>query len=125
MQVEKVQTFVFLACKINCISNINAIKSTFYADMTVHCTWTDPKLIGKKKGEIINYKQRGNGFFDPEIYVTNYRNGKRMLLSAITTIRHSMKGEVERCIHIKGTFMMLSKDWLSFPFDCHNLQVMF
>lgn len=116
----KEQKKVFVAYKINCLSDISAVMCTFYTDMKVFYCWTDEKLIGRKKGETIDYEAE-KGLFDPDIQITNEHDLQE--ISNVTKIVDSATGEVKRTIQFKGTVFLLSMDLRSFPMDCQNLQV--
>eukprot|EP01035_Chromulina_nebulosa_P018839 gene18839-24624_t len=111
---------VYVAYKINCLSEINAILSTFKIDVKIFYTWYDPALIGRKKiseSEYIN----DSSLFHPEIIVTNGHDLEEK--SKTVKIADSKTGEFKLTVHYVGTLYMTSMDLKLFPFDCQNLQI--
>lgn len=111
--------FVEVSYCINYISNIEAVTSTFEVDAEVCLFWLEPKVIGRKEGEVLNLKKEK--LFDPDIYVTNEHRLKP--LQFITTVSNSKLGEVRSRVHIHGTLFITAMDLSTFPFDCQNLQI--
>lgn len=110
---------VEVAYKINCISNIDSITSTFEVDIKIFLYWKDPKLIGKKKGTVVDISS--DGLFNPDIRITNEHaivedsNEVKML--------DSSTGSVKQSIEAKGTCFLTTMELDMFPFDCQNLEV--
>jgi hypothetical protein len=117
---KKVQRPVYVAYKINCVSDINESSCTFEIDMKVFFSWWDEKLIGRKKGCDVNTKEEKD-LFEPDIIVTNEHN--LITVSNSTKLVDSLTGEVKRTVTYKGTLFLLSMNLRAFPFDCQNLQV--
>jgi hypothetical protein len=111
---------VYVAYKINCLSDISEVSCSFEVDMKAFFSWCDEKLIGRKKGESVNYEEDGK-LFDPNIVVTNAHN---LTETSITNkLIDSKTGEVKRTVTYKGTVFLLGMNLNTFPFDCQNLQV--
>lgn len=113
---------VQLSYKINCISDVSAVMCTFEIDLKVFAYWCDPLLVGRKKGELLDYDAEKE-LFEPDIIVTNERELTLVEKDNNTKIIDSKTGEVKRSIHYRGTVFMGSMDLKLFPFDCQNLQV--
>ncbi|CAK9251377.1 unnamed protein product [Sphagnum jensenii] len=64
------QKTVALSYKINCVSDVSVVASTFEIDVKIFTYWTDEKLVGRKNGSFIDYEKE-KGLFEPDIIVTN------------------------------------------------------
>jgi hypothetical protein len=111
---------IYVSYKINLISEINAILSTFLIDVKIFFTWTDEALIGVKK--INDEEYFGNKkYFDPQIFVTNGHDLNEK--SKTIKITNEETGEVKLTVHYVGSVYMTSMNLRLFPFDCQNLQL--
>ena len=111
---------VFVSYKINCVSEIDAINSTFLVDIKIFYTWVDALLIGKKEVTEEDYLSNKK-LFDPQLIITNGHDLRDV--SKTMKITDSSIGEVKWTVHTVGTVYMTSMDLRLFPFDCQNLQV--
>lgn len=106
--------------KINLISEINAILSTFLIDVKIFFIWTDEACKGLetlKDSEYFGNKK----YFDPQIIVTNGHTLEEK--SKTVKLQDSKTGEVKVTIHYVGLVYMTSMNLRLFPFDCQNLQL--
>lgn len=111
---------VFVAYKINCISNIDSISCTYEVDAKIFYFWDDEKVIGRPKGTSLNLKEEPD-LFDPDIQITNSRNLEKTLID--TRVTDSKKGSVKMSIHVKGECFLTAMELHLFPFDCQNLLI--
>ena len=117
----KVPIEVFVCYKINCISDIDVLKSTFLIDIKIFLTWTDEALIGFKGDLSTETYKTNKDLFDPQIIVTNGHDLKE--IERNLKIIDKSSGEVKLTLHCIGTLYMTSMELHRFPFDCQNLQV--
>jgi hypothetical protein len=112
---------IYVSYKVNLISEINAILSTFLIDAKVFFTWTDEAVIGQTKLKDDEYF--GNKkYFDPQIIVTNGHDLKDPPARSVK-ITNPETGEVKVTVHYVGSVYMTSMNLHLFPFDCQNLQL--
>jgi hypothetical protein len=110
---------IYIAYKVNGLSNINAYTCTFTIDMKAFFWWKDEKLVGRAKGTIVDYSEKG--LYEPHIVVSNEFELEE--LSSVTTIVTPETGEVKRTVSYKGTCFIQSMTLDMFPYDCQNVQV--
>ena len=108
---------IHVSYKINFISAIDTSSSTCDIDIKLFLLWTDPKVIGKKAGQI-NLKEEN--LTDPDIIITNERNLD--VLSKEIKIVDSGIGKIKCTTHYRGSVFISDMSLKLFPFDNHNLQ---
>jgi len=105
--------------KINTVSQIESVASTYDIDIKVFYVWTDEMAIGLE-GHI---DLQAEGLFDPEIEITNARNLEE--LSVDTKVIDADIGQIKVSTHYRGTLFIPHMNLGHFPFDCQNLQFCF
>lgn len=111
---------VYVSYKVNCVSDISAILSTFEVDIKIFYYWVDAKLIGKKKNSDVDFSE-DKTLFNPDVVITNEHNLEER--SRTVKVNNPKTGEVKCSLQYNGTVFMTSMDLKFFPFDCQNLQV--
>jgi hypothetical protein len=96
---------VDVSYKINCVSHIEEVTSTYYIDMKLFYHWTDKNFIGKPKGEVVDLKE---GSWNPEITVTNEHKLERVLDRDQNEVKvtNSKTGEIKYSVHFRGTLFI-------------------
>lgn len=117
-KAEKEQKQIEVAYKINCISNIDCVTSTFEIDIKLFIYWRDPKLVGRKKGAKVSFDE---GLYNPDIIIVNEHNLKR--ISNELKVVDGEVGLVKQSIEASGTCFFTTMELDLFPFDCHNLRI--
>lgn len=115
---EKEQKQIEVAYKINCISNIDCVTSTFEIDIKIFIYWKDPKLVGRKKGDKVSFDE---DIYNPDIVIVNEHNMKR--ISNELKMVDGETGLVKQSIEASGTCFLTTMELDLFPFDCHNLRI--
>lgn len=110
---------VEIGYKVNCVSDIQVISSTFTVDIKLFYRWKDPRAIGIAKGTYVDVHEKG--LFEPEIVVCNAHALE--LTSETTKISDSTTGELKRTLDYKGSLFITKMDLKLFPFDCQNLEL--
>lgn len=117
---EKKRKIVFVAYKINCISNIDSILCTYEVDAKIFYFWDDEKVVGRPKGTSLKLEDEPE-LFNPDIVVTNGHNLD--IQSVDVKVTDAKKGSVKMSIHIKGECFLTAMELHLFPFDCQNLLI--
>ena len=110
-------TIVEVGYKINCVSNVSALDSTYDIDINVHLYWRDPKAIGIPNKSVLDLQQMK--LFDPELVISNQH--------ILTEIAHKSKvvdsstGEIKCSLQYRGSAFIMGLDLALFPFDYQNL----
>ena len=107
---------VYVAYKVNCISDISAIMSTFSIDIKLFYYWEDPKFIDCKKNSDVDLSEKG--CFNPDIVITNGHDLKEE--SRTVKVNKPKTGEIKCSVHYVGTVFMTSMD-LKVRSNCCNL----
>lgn len=112
--------FVDVSYKINCISHIDSVTSTFYVDVKLFYHWKDPKFIGKKKNESVDLK--AEGAWNPDIIVTNEHELVSVDEHRDVKIINSATGEVKSSTQYRGTlFINVRTLFINFMLCCRFL----
>jgi hypothetical protein len=118
---ESVARRVDVAFKINHISDIESIDSTFTISIKIFYHWEDPKLVGHKKCVLSESEVEENGYFDPDIIITN--DFEMCVVSKEFKVIDSKTGAVKVSVLTKGKCFIQNMDLSHFPFDAQNLQL--
>jgi hypothetical protein len=104
---------VDVSYKINCISHIDSVTSTYYIDVKLFHHWIDPKFIGRKKNESIDIK--AEGAWNPDIVVTNEHELTSLETHREVKVNNSTTGEIKSSIQYRGTlFINVSVNFIGF-----------
>jgi hypothetical protein len=95
---------VDVSYKINCISHIDSVTSTYYVDVKLFFHWIDPNFIGRKKNETIDIKAEGS--WNPDIIVTNEHELSSVEAHREVKVNDPVKGEVKSSIQYRGTLFI-------------------
>eukprot|EP01032_Pedospumella_encystans_P024128 gene24128-27298_t len=120
-KAEKGPRFVDVSYKINCISHIDSVTSTYYIDVKLFFHWIDPKFIGRKKNESVDIKTEGA--WNPDIVVTNEHQLTSVDQHRDIKVNNSATGELKSSNQYRGTLFINNMDLATFPVDCQNLQI--
>jgi len=110
-------TIVEVGYKVNCVSNVSAVDSTYDIDINVHLHWFEPKAIGMQNRSVLDLQKLK--FFDPEIVVSNQH--------VLTELMHSSRlvdsttGEIKTSLQYRGSVFITNMNLTLFPFDYQNL----
>ena len=110
---------VLVSFKVNNVSEIDVVKCTFNANVSLFFHWEDPSLIGKPLGKI----EKSELGFDPEIMVINSLDLQETESHYRLELINTYTGAVKESRHFHGKVFLLSLDLLTFPFDCQNLSI--
>jgi len=116
---EKGPRFVDVSYKINCISHIDSVTSTYYVDVKLFFHWIDPKFIGRKKNESVDIKTEGA--WNPDIVVTNEHQLTSVDQHRDIKVNNSATGELKSSnqyrgtlfINVRAVFVYISRPFLS------------
>jgi hypothetical protein len=95
---------VDVSYKINCISHIDSVTSTYYVDVKLFLHWIDPNFIGRKKNQTIDIKAEGS--WNPDIIVTNEHELSSVEAHREVKVNDPVKGEVKSSIQYRGTLFI-------------------
>lgn len=96
--------YVDVSYKINCISHIDSVTSTYHIDMKLFYHWTDPRFIGRKKNESVDMK--AEGAWNPDIVVTNEHELITTDAHRDIKVNNPKTGEVKQSIQYRGTLFI-------------------
>lgn len=110
---------VLVSFKVNNVSEIDVVKCTFNANVSLFFHWEDPTLIGKPLGKLDKLELG----FDPEIMVINSLDLQETESHYRLELINTYTGAVKESRHFHGKVFLLSLDLFTFPFDCQNLSI--
>ena len=110
---------VLVSFKVNNVSDIDVVKCTFNANLSLFCHWEDPTLIGRPLGRIENHELG----FDPEIMVVNGLDMVETKFHYQLELINTYTGAVKQSRHFSGRVFLLSLDLGMFPFEGQNLSI--
>lgn len=103
-KIEDGPRAVDVSYKINCISHIDSVTSTYYVDVKLFFHWTDPKFIGRKKNESIDLK--AEGAWNPDVIVTNEHQLTSIDAHRDIKVNNSVIGELKSSVQYRGTLFI-------------------
>lgn len=95
---------VEVSYKINCISHIDSVTSTFYVDLKLFYHWTDPNFIGRKKNEQVDIKKEGS--WNPDIIISNEHQLTSIEAHREVRVNNSKTGEIKSSVQYRGTLFI-------------------
>ena len=95
---------VDISYKINCISHIDALTSTYYIDVKLFMHWKDKNFIGRKKNESVNIETEGS--WNPDIIITNEHELVNVAEHREIKVTNSATGEIKSSIQYRGTLFI-------------------
>jgi hypothetical protein len=99
---------VDVSYKINCISHIDVVTSTYYIDVKLFLHWKDKNFIGRKQNERVDIKTEGS--WNPEIIITNEHELKSVADHHEVKVTDPATGEIKYSTQYRGTlFVTVSK----------------
>lgn len=101
---EEPLKYVDVSYKINCISHIDAVTSTYYVDVKLFFHWVDPNFIGRKKNETVDIKTEGS--WNPDIIVTNEHELTSVEAHREVKVNNPATGEIKSSIQYRGTLFI-------------------
>lgn len=101
---DKGPRFVDVSYKINCISHIDSVTSTYYVDVKLFFHWIDPKFIGRKKNESVDIKTEGA--WNPDIVVSNEHQLTSVDNHRDIKVNNSATGELKSSVQYRGTLFI-------------------
>lgn len=102
--MEDEPKIVEVSYKINCLSHIDAVTSTYYVDVKLFYHWTDPNFIGRKKNELVDIKTEGS--WNPDIIVTNEHELNVVEDHREIKVNNPKTGEIKSSIQYRGTLFI-------------------
>lgn len=95
---------VEVSYKINCLSHIDSVTSTYYCDVKLFYHWKDPNFIGRKKNELVDIKTEGS--WNPDIIVTNEHELSIIEDHREIKVNDPQTGEIKSSIQYRGTLFI-------------------
>jgi hypothetical protein len=103
-KMEEPPKYVDVSYKINCISHIDSVTSTYYIDVKLFFHWVDPNFIGRKKNESVDIKTEGS--WNPDIIVTNEHELASIEEHREVKVNNPTIGEIKSSIQYRGTLFI-------------------
>lgn len=102
--MEEPPKYVDVSYKINCISHIDSVTSTYYIDVKLFFHWVDPNFIGRKKNESVDVKTEGS--WNPDIIVTNEHELASIEEHREVKVNNPTIGEIKSSTQYRGTLFI-------------------
>jgi hypothetical protein len=102
--MEESPKYVDVSYKINCVSHIDSVTSTYYVDVKLFYHWIDPNFIGRKKNETVDIKTEGS--WNPDIIVTNEHELVSVEDHREVKVNNPTTGEIKSSTQYRGTLFI-------------------
>lgn len=102
---------VDVSYKINCVSHISAVTSTYYVDVKLFLHWTDKNFIGRKKNDTVDIRTEGS--WNPDIIITNEHQLVSVIEHKEVKVTNSNTGEIKSSVQFRGTLFINVSFFLS------------